>query len=684
MEKHETQIGSSEVRPDSEHSQAAVVPTAAAWPTQPKPLVLSKWERNLWLAYDIFLVFMPVALIVKTGLVILAWKLDSGNSGSYFDQASQLSWYLVSFNSQLVTLFTIIFVTIISTCVKRYALWKAQKGAYLSELEQLQGSVSLPSTLKLIWSLRSFSTMSACLVCIWAFYYLGSQAAKEEYVASNSDAIKDRYAFVQRPDGPTIFDSGVNDFLNSSGASNVTYATYRDLNYRFANALLLKGDMTRRRDDPTAGTNDGPLIPDLDSVIAAHDPGSTLNKVVTHVTGWIDVSQQSKNQYLYTSHQGVSPLLASWTPKNKDDLSYYDQQILGSYELSTSYLSVACSDLEALPVDMFPNGTSYNSSVSLNVTSYRPDAPRDAAGHALREFEYWYRTSMLVNATVERFEGGGFQIIGGVSQNFALRGVCNVTTKNIDLKVSCVTTGCYPHAMRWHNNTNATAATSYSTPFDSLEFGNNFLSNLTLSTGPAFDWVMDAPLVYNYLSTSGTGLYNTSDPSAWIGTPPALSMTQVFNTYLTLSQSMIQQYMPQDIAAIMEKGSDAVNMKLTVDGAPFVRAYRIDWRWVPIDFISSAILLAAAIASWWLRTKTLAPDIFGYVSSLTRDNEHVPLPTEGSMLSGIDRARMLKNVKVKIGDLGAGPSTHEGNVGRIGLAPADASVSGLRQERLYV
>jgi hypothetical protein len=51
---------------------------------------------------------------------------------------------------------------------------------------------------------------------------------------------------------------------------------------------------------------------------------------------------------------------------------------------------------------------------------------------------------------------------------------------------------------------------------------------------------------------------------------------------------------------------------------------------------------------------TLAPDIFGYVSSCTRDN---PYFTDGepSYLSGLERAKAMRNVRVIIGEVGEVP-----------------------------
>ena len=100
-------------------------------------------------------------------------------------------------------------------------------------------------------------------------------------------------------------------------------------------------------------------------------------------------------------------------------------------------------------------------------------------------------------------------------------------------------------------------------------------------------------------------------------------------------------------------------------GAYYNPHYAISVSWIIVDLISCKILFAAAMASFWLRKRTLAPDIFGYVSSLTRDNPNLRLPDGGTTLTGLERARLLKDVRIRIADVG--PS--EG-VGRVGLSYA--------------
>ena len=51
---------------------------------------------------------------------------------------------------------------------------------------------------------------------------------------------------------------------------------------------------------------------------------------------------------------------------------------------------------------------------------------------------------------------------------------------------------------------------------------------------------------------------------------------------------------------------------------------------------------------------TSIPDIFGAVSSMVRNNPYVELPRGGSALDGIDRARLIKDLSVRLGDIQEG------------------------------
>lgn len=97
--------------------------------------------------------------------------------------------------------------------------------------------------------------------------------------------------------------------------------------------------------------------------------------------------------------------------------------------------------------------------------------------------------------------------------------------------------------------------------------------------------------------------------------------------------------------------------------------YALDVPWLIVFFIANVIMFAAAIAAVVLKLQCHSPDILGYVSSLTRDSPFFALPgaAYGSVLDGAERARLLKNDRVRLVDVG-----RDEDVGRIALVPEDA------------
>jgi len=282
----------------SQHSNRQFNPVASTenlpaptWPQEPVPLVPERKVSILMAIFDAFLLFVPFVLFTKIGLVIGAWYIDREHRGSGVDLVSKLTLFLLEFNGQMVTAFTIIFVTIISTLVRRYALWKAQEGAYVSELEQLQGSISLPSTFKLIISLRAFTLTSAALVSVWSFYYLGSQASKREFQKVSSASFHKMDGYVG---GPGYLSGFSPAFVDQRGSPLFLIDSLNsDFNYAQAWATPT-GDQSSRYGTDSAGSA---LLPDLNAILRngyRTDPNSYdghIPKPDRH--GWVDVSRQS-------------------------------------------------------------------------------------------------------------------------------------------------------------------------------------------------------------------------------------------------------------------------------------------------------------------------------------------------------------------------------------------------------
>ena len=101
--------------------------------------------------------------------------------------------------------------------------------------------------------------------------------------------------------------------------------------------------------------------------------------------------------------------------------------------------------------------------------------------------------------------------------------------------------------------------------------------------------------------------------------------------------------------------------------------------WTTVLFVTSSVLLLCGICGAIAKHMTRGPKILGYVSTMTRDNSYIDLPPGGCTLDGLERARLLKDIKVKVLDVAA-----EGEVGHIALGSAETFGTGrLVYGRLY-
>ena len=99
-----------------------------------------------------------------------------------------------------------------------------------------------------------------------------------------------------------------------------------------------------------------------------------------------------------------------------------------------------------------------------------------------------------------------------------------------------------------------------------------------------------------------------------------------------------------------------------------VTLYVHDPVFVSLTLITSTVLLICGFLGLYFRYSAIAPDIIGYVSTMTRDNPHFSLPTGHGMLDGIERARLLRDVRVQIAEVA---DMKDGDIGHVALRNVD-------------
>jgi hypothetical protein len=107
------------------------------------------------------------------------------------------------------------------------------------------------------------------------------------------------------------------------------------------------------------------------------------------------------------------------------------------------------------------------------------------------------------------------------------------------------------------------------------------------------------------------------------------------------------------------------------------QVFACNFAWLSLLLAAASAVLLIGVGSLVLKRKTLGPEMFGYVASLTYENPFIKIPEGGSMLDAMERARLLKDVEVSVGDVRGSEA-----VGHIALA-AGVPVRKLERGRMY-
>lgn len=282
-----------------------------------------------------------------------------------------------------------------------------------------------------------------------------------------------------------------------------------------------------------------------------------------------------------------------------------------------------------------------------------------------------------------------------MSQNGIAVTNCTVSFPTVESRISCSNKNCTVTAMRPYPS-----ASSLITPLDDCETANNFYNQFAEGCGPYRTTFAAGPLLSEPipLSSLSEGYLMIDESPASAGRPVEAQvdlsnltqgqiserLTRVFNTFWMAS--LAPEYIAGGMASFNYSDSDTItdhpgtliNITVITNQDTFV----CDDYWLGFLFLSTGILLVVCGVGGWLQQTIIAPDIFQHISSLTRDNPyiHAPEAKDGNTLDGWDKARMLKDVTVKLGDVQSGS-----NIGHIALAALDGhiKVDSLRKGRLY-
>jgi hypothetical protein len=138
-----------------------------------------------------------------------------------------------------------------------------------------------------------------------------------------------------------------------------------------------------------------------------------------------------------------------------------------------------------------------------------------------------------------------------------------------------------------------------------------------------------------------------------------------------------------DLAAMIQNQTAAFTVPASLSTNSPV--YYVYFSWLFVFLVASLVMLGASIVGVVYSRKTIVPDYLGYVSSLAKESQYIRMPDVGVNMDGIDKARLVKDVKVKLGDVSEQPMTGDGQgmIGRLAFARAEDCRS-VKKGKLYI
>jgi hypothetical protein len=187
------------------------------------------------------------------------------------------------------------------------------------------------------------------------------------------------------------------------------------------------------------------------------------------------------------------------------------------------------------------------------------------------------------------------------------------------------------------------------------------------------------------LSMQPTGYFGSLSTNLSTYGPDTLPVTDI-NVYLpsnlTATNSTFADWWVPFQDAVQDIESPFIGATTMANVTTVQEIFVCNFAWLALLLASSGIIFIIGGFALILKRKTLGPEIFGFVTSMTYDNPYVRIGNGplggGTTMDAMERARLLKDVKVYIGDVQG-----DADVGHIAMA-AGVPLRKLERGRLYL
>ncbi|CAD6588389.1 MAG: hypothetical protein ASARMPREDX12_003254 [Alectoria sarmentosa] len=589
------------------------------WPQSFKTLKKTGWKEAGSLAVDTFIALIPLLFTV---LSIVATRL----SGSPISAGGDKVKAAITLGP---TLFPILFAAIVGRSLRSLASFQAERGAKLGTLEQLMGSLTIFGTVELQILLRTFDVLGIGLIALWALSPLGGQASLRLLEIGKQPILSVQNISYLDPELPSIFSQGADATSSFDFYINALYLS-----------ALLSPPASKASSVDTWSNVKIPTIEKLESTGKSDADGwydvSPGNTAYSSLVGLpIDGIRKNGSYHFYVESLYMvldCPIISDFTTTDESPLGGFSLDFVTD---NSTYFQ------------LYPNQTSYPAVKTWGVNfSAGSDIDSDNA--------------FVANCTVTR---------SSVESNITCdHGSCSVTQirrSKFDKRPPGYTlltygVGAPNFATYWPKSGGSGEHPGSSTPTE------YFIADPTMDS-------LSTSILSGGISLQGLSADLFSE-----------RFSLVFNTYWQCS--LVPWYQtgnfPSNASAINDNpviSSLGTFNTTTTTVTNFTDIYVCNRMWAAILFVASIVLLLCGICGVIVKHMARGPIILGYVSTMTRDNPYIDLPSGGCTLDGLQRAKLLKDIKVKVQDVAA-----EGGVGHIAFGSAETFGTGkLIPGRLY-
>ncbi|KAL3291036.1 hypothetical protein RB213_009490 [Colletotrichum asianum] len=569
--------------------------------------------RLLSWTWDIVLTALPLFFI---SVSIIALKLDqtaksSSEYGVKVEEITRLG----------PTIYPILFAMVVARFYRNLARWHLERpgGITVSSLEQIVGSQSFASALERLIVVRASLLLGALILLSWAMSPLGGQSSSRLLGIGELKSTINSWVYYDS----RVYQESVFKYMEeySFGPEDIVTALY-------SASLLFSSNQPRKSSIDFLGR---PKIPQWPS--ESMQDGNDAWRVVD------EKALEAENDY-YTSLVGV----------NMQGLGQDENSTHYEFELDSDYIHFNCSmvttaqsqeDLERIK---FPADG-----------PYAPDNLWKAYNKTMRTMTSYRQSFMCIPVYTTNVATGGYllYVSQGDPTGFSLS-VFNCTTTTIDLrtKLLCTAQGCSPKKQRRIQTAPPTIANYYKIRQDAVRLLFGEWPKMTPVTARA-------SATDNYIAND-KAVYGNQKTQNWTGIDTNMFSRRLTTAFNTAWDAGMDPYnFTKSSFPLPENPADFWTNRTNATITTIEPAYYVNRLWAVILILTTIFLQVLAICGLVLKCLIRGPDILGFASSLTRDNNFVPV-SGGSFQDGARRARSLRNMRVRLADVQ--PRESHGNI----------------------